>query len=246
MAWVIGFAMVLARLAGFFIAGPIFGHAVIPVVVRSAVAVVLAVFFSSFIPLPVGIARLGQAELAFLLALEVMYGLLLGILVQMIFAAVRFAGQIIEQQMGLTTAEMVDPLTGQEKEPAAEMLEVIFLLLLLAGNGHHLLIGALLRSFQDFPIGHVPGLGVMTLAVVKAGSALLLMGLRVAGPILVAFLLLYVVLAIFARVVPEMDILLLTFPARIGLGLVMTWLLVPVLQELAGQLGTWMARLLPM
>jgi len=246
MERLIGFSIVLCRVCAFFLAAPIFGFAAIPVMVRACCAVVLSVFFASCIQVPAGIGSVGALQLILILVAEATYGLLLGLVVQMVLAAIRCGGEIIEQQMGLTTAEMVDPLTGQEEQPVAVLLEMIFLLLLLASDGHHLLLGALLRSLDGFPIGHVPTIQMMTYAIVKAGSALLLIGLRLAAPILVAFLLLYVVLAVFARVVPEMDILLLTFPARIGLGLIMTWVLIPVMQELVGQVGRWMTELLPL
>ncbi|MDH7599116.1 MAG: flagellar biosynthetic protein FliR [Sedimentisphaerales bacterium] len=245
MEKVIGFAMIICRVSGFFVSAPVFGFTAIPLMIRAAAALVLSVFFASLMQVPEGIASLGLLQLVMILSGQAMYGLLLGLIVHMVFSAVRCSGEMIEQQMGLMTAETIDPMTDQAEQPLAILLETIFLLLLLASGGHLLLIKALLQSYRTFDISHVPTVATMTLAAVKAGSSLLTIGLRVAAPILVAFLLLYVVLAIFARVVPEMDILLLTFPARIGLGLIMTVLLIPLLQELAGEFGRYLASLLP-
>jgi flagellar biosynthetic protein FliR len=246
MEHVIGFIMVLTRVSAFFLVAPIFGSIAIPVTVRVSATVMLSLFFAVWVPVPAQLVSAPVLPLILTLVGEATYGFLLGLIVFMLFSVVRCSGEIIEQQMGYTMSEVIDPLTGESAQPLGTLMEILFILFLLAANGHHLLLQVLVRSYQAFPLGTVPSVAVMTAGAIKAGSMMLIASLRLAAPMLVAFLLLFVVLAILARVVPEMDILFLTVPVRVGLGLVMMIVFFPFIQEFMGEFSRMMARLLPL
>ena len=246
MERLIGFIMVLTRISAFFLVVPVFGSVGIPLAVRLGVLVMLSVFFAAVVPFPVQIGSASAAQIGLTLVGEATYGFLLGLIAYMLFSVVRCSGEIIEQQMGYTTSEVIDPLTGESSQPLGTLLEVLFILMLLAANGHHLLLQVVVRSYQAFPIGTVPTIPVMTAGAIKASSMMLIASLRLAAPVLVAFLLLFVVLAILARVVPEMDILFLTMPVRVGLGVVMMILFLPFVQEFMAEFSRLMARYLPL
>jgi len=97
---------------------------------------------------------------------------------------------------------------------------------------------------EAFPVGSTPSTGQMVEGVVGAGSAMLLFALKLASPVLAAFLILAVVLAILARVLPEMNILLTSFPLRVGMGLFMAAAIMPTMNSFAGELAAWMNRYL--
>jgi len=178
---------------------------------------------------------------------EALYGLALGLIVALVFSAVRFGGRIIERQMGLNMAEILDPLTGDRSQPLGMFMEMMFILLLLSANGHHLLLLVISRSYETFPAGSIPTVPVLAGGVVEAGSTLMIAGLRLAAPILAAFLLLMVTLAVLARVAQEMNIIFISLPLRVGLGLLLAGLLfVPFLQGFVGEFADWMGKLLPL
>ena len=83
------------------------------------------------------------------------------------------------------------------------------------------------KSYESFPIGSIPTIEMLTIGIVNAGTAMLIAGLKLAAPILSAFLLLMVVLAILARIVPEMNILFISMPVRVGLGFFMVAITIP-------------------
>ena len=122
---------------------------------------------------------------------------------------------------------------------------MIFILFFLNANAHHALIQVIYESYQSFPVGTTPTIDVLTRGVLEAGRALLTAGLQLAAPILAAFIILLVVLAIMARVVPEMNILFLSMPVRVGLGLAMTMMILPYLQGVVDEFGDLMNKLLP-
>jgi len=243
----LGFSMVLMRVSTFFLIAPVFSWKSIPRRIKAAIAVLIAFFFTVAAPTVIVQGEVRPLKAVLLLCNEALYGLALGLIIALVFAAVRFGARIIEQQMGLSMAEILDPLTGERSQPLGMFMEMMFILLFLSADGHHLLLLVISRSYEAFPAGSIPTVQVLAGGVVKAGSALMIAGLRLAAPILAAFLLLMVTLAVLARVAQEMNILFISLPLRVGLGLLMAGLLfLPFLQGFVSEFADLMGKLLPM
>jgi len=242
----LGFVMVLTRISAFFMVLPVFGWKSIPVRIKVALTVLIAVFFSVITPLAIQPKGISVLEAILLIANEAVYGLALGLIVTFVFTAVKFSGRIVERQMGLAMAEILDPLTGERSQPLGSLLEMIFIILFLSANGHHFFLLIISRSYETFPAGSMPTMPVLAGGIIKAGSTMLLLGLRLAAPMLAAFLVLMVVLAVLARMVPEMNILFISLPLRVGLGLLMTAIFLPLINSFVGEFADWMGKLLPL
>lgn len=246
LAILLGFALVLTRISAFFLILPVFGWQTIPMQVKVAVTVVLSLFFAAVVPLGIDAAEISALQAMLLLAAEATYGLALGVIVTSLFSVVKLSGQIIEREMGLTMAEILDPLTGESGQPLGGLLEMIFILLFLSADGHHLFLLVLSKSYAAFPAGTIPTVQTLTGGVLTAGSAMLIAALRLAAPMLAAFMVLMVALALLARLVPEMNILFISMPVRIGVGLIMAATFLPFLHGYVTELAGWMAKLLPL
>jgi flagellar biosynthetic protein FliR len=242
----LGFAAVLTRISAFFLVLPVFSWKSIPVRIKVAITVLLAIFFSMIIPLPVDTSRISSLEAGLLISNEAVYGLALGLIASVVFSVVKLAGRIIERQMGMAMAQTLDPLTGERAQPMGSLFEMIFIILFLSANGHHLFLLIISRSYEAFPVGSIPTMSILAGGVIKAGSAMFVAGLRLAAPMLAAFLLLMVVLAVLARIVPEMNILFVSFPLRIGLGLLMAAIFVPFINSFVAEFADWMCKLMPL
>ena len=242
----LGFALVLTRISAFFLVVPVFGWKAIPVRIKIAATVLLSVFFGFVTPLAVEPTDVSALEAILLLANEATYGLALGLIVVLIFSVVKSAGRIIERQMGLAMAQVMDPLTGERARPLSSLLEMIFVILFLSANGHHLFLLIISKSYDAFPPGTIPTIGVLTSGVIGAGSAMFIASLRLAAPMLAAFMVLMVALALLARLVPEMNILFISMPLRVGLGLLMAATFLPFVNSFVSEMADWMAKLLPL
>ena len=242
----LGFVMVLTRISAFFLVIPVFGWKSIPVRIKVSMTVLLAIFFSMITPVPVVAVRISTVETVLLIANEATYGLALGLIATFVFAAVKFSGRIIERQMGFAMAQILDPLTGERAQPVGSLLEMIFILLFLSANGHHLFLMIISRSYDSFPAGSMPTIPVLAEGIISAGSAMLLHGLKLAAPTLAAFMLLMVVLAVLARMVPEMNILFISLPLRVGLGMLMVAIFLPFIGSFVGEFAKLIGKLLPL
>jgi len=241
-----GLALVLTRISAFFLILPVFGGPTIPVRIKVAVTVVLSVFFYSVTPMRVPPADASLLVIVIALAGEAIYGLALGLIVTLLFSAVQISARIVEQQMGLTMAEVIDPVTGEETSPLSSLLETIFILLFLSANGHHLFLLILSKSYEAFPPGAIPSIDRLAGGVIDTSSAMFLACLRLAAPMLAAFLILMVTLALLARLVPEMNILFLSMPVQTGFGMLVAAIFLPFMAEFVGEMASWMGRLLPL
>jgi flagellar biosynthetic protein FliR len=242
----LGFVMVMTRISAFFLVAPIFGTPSIPATIKVAATVVLSVFFSLINPPAVAAHQASAIQAMLLLGSEATYGLALGIIASILFATVKLAGRIIEGQMGLTMAEVLDPLSDEQGLPVATLLELVFTIAFLAANGHHLLLKILQKSFELFPAGTMPSITTLTGNISEATTMLLVAALQLSAPILATLLLLLVILAILAKVVPDMDIFFMSFPLNIAIGLVMLIIFVPFIDGFVNETAKMMAKLLPL
>ncbi|MFW6132409.1 MAG: flagellar biosynthetic protein FliR [Planctomycetota bacterium] len=237
------FSLLLGRVGAFFSVLPIFGWRALPVRVRAGIALLVTVFFAMLLPAPEAVRGATHwLTASLLLGHEICVGLALGLAARLVFAAAQQAGRIIGRQMGFALANIIDPVSGEGAQPVGLLFEVTFALFFLAAGGHHMLLTALAKSYHAFPVAQTPEIGAITAAVVSAGSAMLLFALKLAAPVLAAFLILAVVLAILARVLPEMNILLTALPLRVAVGLFMAAALMPALHGFAGELAEWLRR----
>lgn len=241
----LGFVLILTRVGAFFSSSPLFSWKAIPVRTKVIMALLVSAFFAAITPCEFTSENITLIETTLLIANEFLYGLAMGLVAYCLFAVVRASGQIISRQMGLTMAKVLDPFSGEQGQPLGMLLEIIFILLLFATSSHHLLIQVLSRSFQTFQPGLTPDVGVLVESVLTASSSLLMLALRMSAPLLAAFLLLMVVLAFMARVAPEANLLFLSMPLRVGMGMIMLTVFIPFLTNYINTFTTWLGRLMP-
>lgn len=217
---VIFFMLVLSRVGGIFAALPVFGGRMLPVRIKAIT--VLMITLVCFPTLSVAIPQVppDAFSLALLVFSEVMVGLTLGFITQIIFAAVEFSGQIIGMQMGLTISSIIDPSRGTQTQIMSVVQTLFATLMFLSLNIHHLFIRAIMDSFRVIPLGgwHLSG-ELVNFLVIRTAD-IFIIGIRLAAPVMVALLLTTVALGIMARAFPQMNIFMISMPLNIGLGLV--------------------------
>ncbi|MBN2136628.1 MAG: flagellar biosynthetic protein FliR [Sedimentisphaerales bacterium] len=243
------FAMVLTRISAFFLVLPVFGWKILPMRIKVALTVLISIFFTFTAPLSaasINGAHIPTVKMILMMSNEAIYGLCMGIIAASVFTAVKFCGRIAERQMGMAMSQILDPLTGEQAQPLAMLLEMIFIIMFLSANGHHLFLLTIGKSYEAFEAGTIPTLPIMVGGIVKAGSTLLMAGLRLAAPMLAAFLLLMVVLGVVARIAPETNILFISLPLRVGLGLMLAGMFIPFIYGFVGEFAGWMQKLLPL
>ena len=217
---VIFFMLVLSRVAGIFAALPVFGGRRLPIRIK-----VVTVFMITLVCFPTLSVSMPQVpsdafSLALLALSELMIGLTLAFITQIIFAAVEFSGQIIGMQMGLTISSIIDPSQGIQIQIMSVIQTLFATLMFLSLNIHHIFIRAIIDSFKVIPLGGWHLNGELINFLVQRTADIFIIGIRLAAPVMVALLLTTVALGIMARAFPQMNIFMISMPLNIGLGLI--------------------------
>jgi len=149
---------------------------------------------------------------------EVMVGLTLAFITQIIFAAVELSGQIVGLQMGFSIASVIDPTMGNQMQIMSVMQSLLATLFFFSLNIHHVFIRAIVDSFSVIPLGGWKMSEALIHFLIKVTTDVFILGVRLAAPVMVALLLTSVVLGIMARAFPQMNVFMVSFPLNIGLG----------------------------
>jgi flagellar biosynthetic protein FliR len=236
--------LLLGRVSSFLMVLPLFGWRSLPMRVRAGLSLLMTFFLAFIRPLSVPLADdTSLVPGSLLLIQEILIGLGLGLVVHLLYKAVEQGGQFAAQQMGFAFAQEVNPNTGDQAKPVSIFFDMAFTLFFLALSGHHLLISIIVRSYDAFPLGGGCEVAQLAQAVLEAGSMMLIFALRMAAPLLAAFLMLSLVLGCLARALPEMNILMISFPVRIAVGLIMAAAMTPYLHALTWDLADCMMRM---
>ncbi|HSX83449.1 MAG TPA: flagellar biosynthetic protein FliR [Candidatus Saccharimonadia bacterium] len=183
--------------------------------------------------------RLGHVGLV--VVSEMLIGLTIGFVAQILFAGIQLGGEIIGQQMGLNFATIFDPQNAHQVSLIAHFQDVLAMLLFLSGSAHHWFIIAMAESLQSIPLGALSASGAVLPVILTLLGKACVIAIQLAAPVSIALLLATLVLGVIARLVPQLNVFALSFPATLGLGMVMLALALPALMggiQLAfGQLG---------
>ncbi|MGH7926569.1 MAG: flagellar biosynthetic protein FliR, partial [Candidatus Binatia bacterium] len=137
------FMLVFGRAGGLMISAPFWGSRVVPVVVRVWIAILLAIAIYPVVRVVALGGGITILWIFFALSGEILLGLVLGWLAQLVFSAMRLAGQEIELKSGLGLIQLVNPSDGGQSGLFSTLFELLAGLLFFAMNGHHLLVQAL-------------------------------------------------------------------------------------------------------
>lgn len=212
------------RLIAFLVVAPPFHVKSFPGPVKMALALGLALIAGPRAVEAAGAvpgAMLASGSLEFLgaLVLEVVVGLGLGFLVRMVFAAVQSAGGIIDVFGGFQMAQGFDPLNQTQGSVFAKFYDFTAMALLFASDGHQLVLGGLVRSFDALPLGSGLNMDAMGHLLTSGLADLMISALQIAGPLVVVLFLADVGLGLLTRVAPALNAFALGFPLKILLTL---------------------------
>ncbi len=160
---------------------------------------------------------------------EVMIGISLAFVLQLVVLAVRVSSEMIGHEMGFAMASEVDPVQGFRTPLITHLYETLFFLGVLAVNGHHWLLRALAESYERAPIASIHFEENLPGFVLKLFTQLFAAGLTFAAPILVMLTLVSAMIGLLSRAVPQLNILEIGFTLRITAGLGAMLLFVPAI-----------------
>jgi flagellar biosynthetic protein FliR len=242
------FLIVVARVAAIIASIPVFGGRNIPVLLKAGLVLAISMLIFPQLSLEQNPFLKDAISFSVGLAGEVMLGVAIGLMVQMIFAGVQLAGQLAGYQMGLAIANVIDPDSSDQIPLISQFYQVFAILIFVTVNAHYWCLGAMMESFRLVPPFGFHLDNSLIEQLVRLGGDVFTIGVKVGAPVIVVLLLTSVSFGLIARTVPQMNVFIVAIPLKIAVGLLFVFFSLPYfsayLQQLFAVLGENILKLL--
>ncbi len=221
--------LIFVRVSAFFVTMPIFSYKTLPSSYRIGFALLLSVLIHYHID---GGPFVIDGIYFMLILKEALVGLLVGFTAYLILAAIQIAGGFIDFQMGFAIANVIDPQTGAQSPLIGQYIYMFSLLVLLAVNGHHLILDGIFYSYQFIAIDQIIlPFGDEGLAeyMMKIFAYMFTVSFQMAAPIVAVLFLVDVALGIIARTVPQLNVFVVGFPIKIAVSFIVMFIVIGVI-----------------
>lgn len=224
-AFVVQALLVSVRLLPLLVVMPVAVFARVPVFVRGIVALSFGAVLASGLPSEPGISLSAASLLS-----EFLTGMVMAFGIHVAVAALDMAGRLIDLQIGLNASGVFDPATSNVVGIVSEFFSVGFLMLFMTLDLHHVLLRAVSHMLILVPPGQMP----MELVSPEMGSVLsrqFLAAFMLACPVILGLWLSDVAFAFMSRSMPQANIYFLALPVKLGIGLLLLVLSLPMIVQ---------------
>lgn len=220
--------LVFFRLMGFMLLVPILSHKAIPPTVKILLSLSLSLAIYPIVkhqlpPLPNQIEGLVLAVLR-----EGFFGAIMGFVAYLTFEGIALGAHFTGYQMGLGTAGLLDPHADVSSSVLTALYGWAAILIFLMADLHHVLIANFTASFgvtRELTMAHVS----TPQPLITLTGRLFLLAIQMAAPFTLILLGCQVVFSILARLMPQLNVLVFSFPVTLLAGLLGLYFLSPEL-----------------
>jgi flagellar biosynthesis protein FliR len=231
-----GFILVLARISPLFLLAPLFSSKMLPARARGIVAVGLAIGIYP-VAMHAGDGRAIPMEIwsfGGLILKEMLVGLAFSFSLACLFAAIQVAGGLLDTLIGFSFGALVDPITGTNGGVLNQVYALIGVAIFVAINGDQWVIQGLARSYDSIPLADAPNMNTLVEGAQVVFSGVFGAAIQVCAPVMLAVLLTDVAFGLVSRVMPQLNVFAVGFPAKVTVGLVLVGASLPFM---AGWIG---------
>ncbi len=220
------FLLVLGRIGPLFLLAPLFSSKLFPGRARGIAAVALAfglapvVGRGAEVPLDVFL-------LTGLMLKEILVGLAYAFTLSALFAAVTAAGSLLDTLIGFSYGALVDPVTGSQSSVLSQMYSLVGVLVFIAIGGDGWVIQGLGETYELVPLLNAPEINSLVAGAQVAFAGIFTSALMICAPILLALVITDAAFGVVSRVVPQLNVFAVGFPAKVAVGLLLIGVSLP-------------------
>lgn len=233
--WIHAFLWPFFRLTALAMTAPLLSDSSTPNRIKLGLSAFIAIVIAPTLP-PLPDVPVASWPGLWISAQQILIGIGMGLTMRIVFAAVQTAGEFIGLQMGLSFASFFDPATGANTAVLSRIMNVVAMLLFLTLNGHLLMIGGLVYTFDILPIGtpalQADGWGVL----LEFSTQVMVSGMLLALPLIIVLLSINLALGILNRTAQQLSVFVVGFPISLMVGLILLSIVLP-------QISPFMERL---
>lgn len=209
----------MGRIGGLLLTLPVFSSTLVPPRIKVILLLILSYVCSFMVPKELSFLDFNGYFLVYIIQ-ELLFGLLMGFVVQLVFQIFILGGQIIAMQAGLSFAVMMDPGTKASVPLVSQFYSMMMTLLFLSLNGHLIVLEALMDSFRIMPVGQLSVASSTVWSVILFSGWMFQQALLISIPALLSLLIVSLSFGIMARAAPQLNIFSLGFPITLMMGIV--------------------------
>jgi flagellar biosynthesis protein FliR len=216
--WLVATLLASLRLGALFLMSPLLAGLGSMTMVRVLLCFSLAAMMGGVVPHAPGLSELTLGQLVFAAAAELVIGAALAFAVFSAFAAFSIAGKVLDVQAGFGIGSVYDPVTRAGAPLFASLLNIVGVAVFFGLDGHHALLRGFVYSLERAPIG--AGFAALSPEVfVQQFGLMFTLAVSLVIPVIVCMLLVETGLAVFSRVLPQMNVFVVAAPAKIVAGI---------------------------
>lgn len=232
------FLLIMTRIMGVFLQAPVFSSRNIPYQVKIGLTALISLVLFSQVAIPKDFPNNLGSFIA-LLVMQFLVGSVIGYVSYIVMAAVQFAGEILDIQIGLSAASVYDASTGDTTNLLRRFEFYFATIIYLIIDGHHVLLKAIQKSFEFIPLDGMAYTGALVNQLVVITMQIFYIGVQISAPMIIALLIVQIALGLLSRVAPQMNVFMLSFAVNILVGVGLLWVCLPyislVLEKLFSQ-----------
>ncbi len=156
--------------------------------------------------------------IALMMINELFLGFVLGLAVKFFFSGIQAGGELIAMQMGFSMITFADPLSGNQTGVLSHMIYMVSTLTFLALDGHLYMLKAFVETYKYIPAGGAVVSDVLAHQIIYLSNTVFIFALKIIAPVLAALFLTEMGLALMSKAAPQMNIMEMGFPLKIGIG----------------------------
>lgn len=207
------------RIMAMLLSSPIFSVRQIPSVVKVGLSLIISVIISPSLaaansPLPHTLT-----ELIISAGLEVLIGVSIGYVATLIFNSIRVSAQLMDFTIGFSMSQYYDPSTAGNSTPLERFFNWFAIMIFLTFNFHHVILSAIIKSFQVIPINITSINFNYFSAILSFFSKSFLIAMQLAAPVVIVIFITDFTLGLISRTVPQLNIFMLSLPVKVLVGL---------------------------
>lgn len=235
--------LIFVRITGYVFTAPFFSLRNVPVRAKVLLSISLTVIL--FYSVPYNTPEYsGVIGFAILAVKEALAGAIMGLFANIAYQILAFAGQIIDMEIGYSMVNQLDPVTSIQTTITANLYGYLVLLMMFITNLHHYFLRAIVDSFQIIEIGKANLNPNLYKLMVQFITDYFVIGFRIALPIFGAILVVNSILAILAKIAPQMNMFVIGMQLKIFVGLIVLAVIMQLLPAVADNIFNKMKEML--
>ncbi|MDU3580516.1 fused FliR family export protein/FlhB family type III secretion system protein [Clostridium butyricum] len=234
LAYFLGIFLIFLRISSYFVATKIFFPSGTPIMFKTGFSMILSYGIISGVDHNTVLSIDSNYMIAFYIISEVLTGLILGYITNLVFQAAKLAGSWIDIHAGFSMVTVLDPATQTSTTLMGNLFYFVSLVFFFMINGQELIVKSIYESISIVPLGHTIVYQETVMGAAETIVDFFVLGVKIALPIVLIIVMTDICLGLITRTVPTIPIMIFGMPIKNILGFITFLIIMPTMLKIIG------------